>query len=199
MFSGKAQLRSAPRPLCTDAVLAVTRSSSQLYIMASKTNDSNEVYFWMGAETFKVPMSMHAENRTRLLSRMEGVVPKAGVILLKGAVATTRDDTDHEPLIRQESFFQYLFGVKEPDCYAAISLATGHAHLFIPRLDRAYQVWMGRVRFYVFRALAEQLESTEAFNLAMALTTNPPLFLFPPDFDYGRVQGDVRRRIRALR
>lgn len=100
----------------------------------------------MGAETFKVPMSMHAEQRQRILARMEKVVAKSGVILLKGAVSTTRDDTDHEPLIRQESYFQYLFGVKEPDCYGAVSLSTGKSHLFVPRLPRAYQVWMGRVR-----------------------------------------------------
>ena len=102
--------------------------------------------FWMGGSTFRVPMSMHAEQRARVSARLERKGIKSGCVLLQGAVSTTRDDTDHEPLIRQESFFQYLFGVKEPDCFAAIDLATCESLLFIPRLPRSYQVWMGRVR-----------------------------------------------------
>lgn len=144
--------------------------------MASNTDETKETYFWMGAETFKVPMSMHAEQRQRLLARMEKVAPKAGVVLLKGAVATTRDDTDHEPLIRQESFFQYLFGVKEPDCYAAISLATGHSHLFVPRLPRSYQVWMGRVRLYI--NVVHLVHAIDAELLKRSFKSNSLLPLF---------------------
>lgn len=146
------------------------------FAMASNTNETKETYFWMGAETFKVPMSMHTEQRQRLLARMEKVAPKSGVILLKGAVSTTRDDTDHEPLIRQESFFQYLFGVKEPDCYAAISLATGHSHLFVPRLPRSYQVWMGRVRLYLNLMCLVENTRAEDFERSFKSNSFMPLF-----------------------
>jgi hypothetical protein len=43
-------------------------------------------------------------------------------------VAKTRNDTDHEPLFRQESYFQYLFGVKEPDCFGILDIVR---HLFL--------------------------------------------------------------------
>lgn len=113
--------------------------------MSSQAVDKHAAEFWMGGNTFRVPMSMHAEQRNRLVARMHKVGATAGFVLLQGAASTNRDDTDHEPLTRQESFFQYLFGVKEADCYAGISLATSKSYLFVPRLDRVYQVWMGRV------------------------------------------------------
>jgi Xaa-Pro dipeptidase len=106
--------------------------------------------FWMGGQTFKVPMSMHAEQRQRLVARMAKQGVQSGVALFQGAASTCRDDTDHEPLIRQESFFQFLFGVKEPDCFACINLATSKAILFVPRLPRSYQVWMGHVSPFLF-------------------------------------------------
>ena len=39
---------------------------------------------------------------------------------------------DHEPLFKQESNFQYLFGVKEPDFYGAIDVDTGRHALYCP-------------------------------------------------------------------
>ncbi len=57
-----------------------------------------------------------------------------------------RNDTDHEPLFRQESFFQYLFGVKEPDCYGTIDAKTGKSTLFVPRLPEHYATWMGAIK-----------------------------------------------------
>lgn len=46
---------------------------------------------------------------------------------------------------RQESYFQYLFGVREPDNYGLIHVDTGASHLFIPRLPEVYAVWMGTI------------------------------------------------------
>ncbi len=89
---------------------------------------------------------------------------------LQGAPATQRFDTDHEPLVRQESFFQWAFGAKvrvltacisvcvarthpyikqEPDLFGAVDVATGRSTLFIPRLPEAYAVWMGAIRCVV--------------------------------------------------
>ncbi|KAL3928011.1 MAG: hypothetical protein SGPRY_002570, partial [Prymnesium sp.] len=53
---------------------------------------------------------------------------------------------DHEPLFRQESFFAYLLGVLEPDCYATIELPSGRTTLFVPRLPAEYAVWMGEIK-----------------------------------------------------
>jgi hypothetical protein len=59
---------------------------------------------------------------------------------------TRRVDTDHEELFRQESYFAYLTGVVDPDCWATIELPSGHSTLFIPRLDDEYAVWMGELK-----------------------------------------------------
>jgi len=68
-----------------------------------------------------------------------------GVIFLKGGITTYHHDTDKENLFRQESNFQYLFGVSEPDCYGAIDVASGKTILFVPRLDPEYAVWLGEI------------------------------------------------------
>ena len=46
------------------------------------------------------------------------------VIYIMGGTTQLRYDSDHEPIFRQESYFFYLTGVKEPDC--AISI---HIHI----------------------------------------------------------------------
>jgi hypothetical protein len=52
-------------------------------------------FFWAGAQTHKVPMALHALNRTRLSSRLQEIGAK-GVVLLQGAPTAMRFDTDHE-------------------------------------------------------------------------------------------------------
>lgn len=91
---------------------------------------------------------LHAENRERTLKfvRDTAGTPSNSVLLLEGGKADTRHDTDHEPLFRQESWFHWMFGVKEPDCYGAVHVETGKSTLFIPRLPAEYAIWMGRIR-----------------------------------------------------
>ena len=57
-----------------------------------------------------------------------------------------RAETDHEQFFRQESSFNWAFGVKEPDCCGMIHLRTGKSVVFIPRLPESYAVWMGLIR-----------------------------------------------------
>jgi len=97
----------------------------------------------MGEGTLKVPMALHKLNRTRLFERFSDT--KEGVILFQGGKQRLRDQTDHEELFRQESFFQWVFGVHHPDCYGALDLATQEAILFIPRLPESYAIWMGEI------------------------------------------------------
>ena len=76
--------------------------------------------FHLGLGTFRVPMALHEANRVKLAEMMpEG---SQGVALLQGGDQETRYDTDHEPVFRQESYFQYLFGVSEAGCFGAVSL-----------------------------------------------------------------------------
>lgn len=48
-------------------------------------------------------------------------------------------------LNRQDSWFTYLFGVKEAGVYGAIDVATGTSVLFIPRLGGEYTIWCGEI------------------------------------------------------
>jgi Xaa-Pro dipeptidase len=107
---------------------------------------TKEAQFSMGPGTFAVPMSMHAAARRRLVERLRRHgVPEGAVVLLQGGEQQTKYDTDRDLLFLQESFFQYLFGVKEPGFYGAVEVGSGRATLFVPRLPESYAVWYGRI------------------------------------------------------
>lgn len=54
--------------------------------------------------------------------------------------------TDHVDVFRQESYFAYLFGVREPGFYGAIDVSSGQSFLFAPRLPADYAVWLGEIK-----------------------------------------------------
>ena len=90
---------------------------------------------------------LHAENRARLVTALlAGGAAQGAVVYLSGGASEGRHETDFEQLFRQESFFHWAFGVREPDCAGAISLATGESTIFIPRLPESYAVVMGAIR-----------------------------------------------------
>lgn len=92
-------------------------------------------------------MSLHAENRQRLVQALKNSGAKENsIVFLQGGASENRHDTDHEPLFRQESFFHWAFGVKEPDWYGIIDINTGKSTLFCPRLPEVYATWMGHIR-----------------------------------------------------
>jgi Xaa-Pro dipeptidase len=78
------------------------------------------------------------------------------IVYLQGGASETRNDSDHEPLFRQESYFWYLTGVKEPDCAAMIDIqipsgldddiSTYQTTLLIPELPDEYATVMGRIK-----------------------------------------------------
>uniref|UniRef100_A0A6M2E831 Xaa-Pro dipeptidase n=1 Tax=Populus davidiana TaxID=266767 RepID=A0A6M2E831_9ROSI len=99
----------------------------------------------------KVPMELHDKNREKLLKSLrryltETSSPLHGFVFLQGGEEKTRYCTDHIELFRQESYFAYLFGVKEPGFYGAIDIATGKSILFAPRLPADYAVWLGEIK-----------------------------------------------------
>ena len=98
----------------------------------------------LGLDTYKVPMALYELNRMRLVQAiMDDAGERRGVILLQGGAQTTRYDTDHEPVFRQESYFHWTFGVSEADVYGAISLPSGKATLFVSRPDLNYEIFCG--------------------------------------------------------
>lgn len=98
--------------------------------------------FTRGPGTLGVSFELHCENRARLVEAMRATDGAAtedtprGVVLLQGGAQPTRHSSDHELLFRQESYFQWLFGVKEAGCFGAVDLADGRSALFIPRLPK---------------------------------------------------------------
>ena len=110
----------------------------------------------MGLRTYRVPLDLYATNRAKLLAALRshlglglGLGPGACanvVVYLEGGISETRHATDHEPMFRQESYFHYLFGVREPDVCGCVELDTGRATLFIPKLPEEYATIMGRIK-----------------------------------------------------
>lgn len=103
----------------------------------------------MGPNTLSVPLDMFRENRERvcdaLLRRTNGDVAKGALILLQGGDSLPLYNTDVEYLFRQEPFFMYHFGVREPGCYGTVNVSTKKSTLFVPRLPAEYATWMGKL------------------------------------------------------
>ncbi|ALC46571.1 Dip-C [Drosophila busckii] len=103
-----------------------------------------------------VPMSLFKNNRTKCT---KAVLDKLSAslkfntgslfVLLEGGKDVSVYNTDVDYVFRQESYFQYLFGAKEPGCYGImnIDVKTGGATavLFVPRLPEEYETWMGQL------------------------------------------------------
>ncbi|KAJ0964603.1 hypothetical protein J5N97_025741 [Dioscorea zingiberensis] len=88
-----------------------------------------------------VPMELHAQNREKLVQALrENLAASSrsirGFVFLQGGEEQTR----------QESYFAYLFGVREPGFYGAIDIASGQSLLFAPRLTPDYAVWLGEIK-----------------------------------------------------
>ncbi|CAI9100525.1 OLC1v1037645C1 [Oldenlandia corymbosa var. corymbosa] len=99
----------------------------------------------------EVPMELHRLNRDKLLKSLRDHLsassrPHHSFVLLQGGEEKTRYCTDHTELFRQESYFAYLFGVREPGFYGAIDVASGNSILFAPRLPSEYAVWLGEIK-----------------------------------------------------
>ncbi len=89
-------------------------------------------------------MTMHREHRERV---RKGLNKESGFYVVHGGCETSLYDTDTTMNeFQQESNFQYLFGVKEPDCVGAVHLSSGRSFLFVPKLPEEYQVWMGPLK-----------------------------------------------------
>ncbi|RWW10505.1 hypothetical protein GW17_00025949 [Ensete ventricosum] len=106
----------------------------------------------------EVPMELHAHNRDKLVRALRDNLaassrPTRGFVLLQGGEEQTRYCTDHAELFRflpsfapQESYFAYLFGVREPGFFGAIDVASGKSFLFVPRLPADYAIWLGEIK-----------------------------------------------------
>ena len=131
-----------------------------------------------GYDSYQVPTELFQYNRQKLITRLQEYfenktkdekMPSTKmkkchqryIIVLKGGISPTRYDTDHEPIFRQESYFWWLTGVKEPDCSIVIIVditmdmkiniktktkTTSNTKLFVPCLPPEYATIMGKIR-----------------------------------------------------
>ncbi|KAG8226651.1 hypothetical protein J437_LFUL005303 [Ladona fulva] len=124
--------------------------------MDASTKSCDGPCYQMGPHTYPVPMELFARNRERLLERVKqriphekyrgGSYPEKQIIYLQGGEDFHLYCTDVDLEFRQESYFNWLFGVQEPGFSGAIEVQTGVTMLFMPRLPEEYDVWMGKLR-----------------------------------------------------
>ena len=121
---------------------------------------SSSASFQLGRDTLKVDFELHRENRLRLAQAMEEKInatnteekkktttttkKSRNLVLLESGKQTQRYGTDNEPLFRQESYFHWMFGCRESDCFGVLDVERRKAVLFVPRLPDEYIVWMGK-------------------------------------------------------
>jgi len=96
-------------------------------------------------KTLAIPMSLHEVSREKVVQIMRSRGHVGGIMLLRGGEEQNQYDTDTELLFRQDSWFNYLFGVKEAGVFGAVCLSTGRSTLFIPRLPQEYRIWCGEI------------------------------------------------------
>ncbi|ETV76398.1 hypothetical protein H257_09429 [Aphanomyces astaci] len=96
-------------------------------------------------EVYEIDYSMHREHRDKLLDRMTALpsLAPSSFIVLHGGSEVSEYDTDTTVPFQQESMFQYLFGVREPDCAGVLDLTTRKSFLFVPRLSAEWSLWCG--------------------------------------------------------
>jgi len=112
------------------------------------TNDFTKELSLNESHTYRAPISMHQEIRNKVISLMKQTIKTYANhtwILLKGGTQETEYASDNDVLFRQESYFSYLFGVKEPDLWGAINIGTSESYLFIPSYDDDYAIWSGPI------------------------------------------------------
>lgn len=74
-------------------------------------NVTNPV-FQIGPKTLAVPMSLHLAARKKVVAIMASRGANSGIALFKGGEQQNQYDSDTEIVFRQDSWFNYLFGVK---------------------------------------------------------------------------------------
>ncbi|KAL0586410.1 hypothetical protein ABG067_004023 [Albugo candida] len=121
----------------------ISSSQSESTIGQRLCNETDTTH----CELYSIDYSMHSENRQKALSRLRSSLLQSqyeqSAILLHGGDEISRYDTDTCYNFQQESFFQYLFGVREPGCAGMVDVATGQSVLFIPRQSEEWELWCG--------------------------------------------------------
>jgi len=106
-----------------------------------------KLYFQIEDDAFH--REMNAEIRAIAFHRIKAAIgsdcSKSAVLMAGGTEqAFALYDTDCTKCpFRQESYFQYLFGINEPDCFGILDLNAGETILFVPFVPEDAERWNG--------------------------------------------------------
>jgi len=120
----------------------------------------------MGLQTLKVGLQLHTTNRAKLIHKLKSghPVPQKSLLLFKGGDDQPIYDSDIDHVFKQESTFQYLFGVRDPGCMGMIDVQAEKAILFMPRPNPAYQAILGKIQppsYYVAKYGVDEVKYVE--------------------------------------
>lgn len=94
-----------------------------------------------GSNNFRMKLSMsQSHHRDALYTALQG-----DVAILVGGLHKCRYNTDRDLPFRQESNFLYYTGCSMPDCLAVLDAKHKSFTLFVPRLDAAHAIWVGKI------------------------------------------------------
>jgi Xaa-Pro dipeptidase len=102
--------------------------------------------FSRGGDSLEVDLRMHAHLRSKFYSRLRESDTLGDAVILAGGGEVNMYDADTVWEFRQESNFQYLFGVKEPGCFGVLTLDQAISILFVPRFPQEYAQWFGPIK-----------------------------------------------------
>lgn len=91
--------------------------------------------FQLGEKTLAVPMTLHRACRAKVVDLFRARGLTSGVILIKGGEEQNQYDTDIELVFRQDSWFNYLFGVMEPGIFNFFLISNNCGHNIPLRLS----------------------------------------------------------------
>lgn len=103
-------------------------------------------YFSRGGDSLVIDLTMHRDNRLKLVRAILSAGCEGDAAIFQGGSETNVYNSDTVWDFKQESNFQYLFGVKEPGCFGIVTFEPPRSYLFIPRLPKEYAQWMGAIK-----------------------------------------------------
>lgn len=133
-------------------------------------------------------MELFATNRARLAEKLQDVAPNS-VVVLEGGKDSPLYCSDVDYKFQQESYFNWMFGVREPGFFGALAVSTGKSYLFIPRCPDEYCIIMGKIKstedFKNIYAVDEVHYTDEIKNVLKALSPQSLLTLYGLNTDSG--------------
>lgn len=138
-------MSSSSKIIPAAAAGAIIGTAATAYYASQYMKKTEKVSSISDYRLYEIDYRMHQEHRQRLMQKMaKANCAESSAIVLDGGDEINKYDTDTTHAFRQESFFQYLFGVREPGCRAFIDLKRNETVLLVPRHSSEWELWCGK-------------------------------------------------------